>query len=629
MTPAALSNRIRHLLHKHRGNVKDDLIAGITVSLIAIPQSLAYAQLAGLPAYYGLYAALVPTVVGALVGSSKQLSTGPVAMTSLLTAASVAQLVDQGSEAYVTYVVLLALLSGVFQIAFGLMRIGVLLNFLSHPVLMGFINAAALIIGLSQLPAMLGITVVQSDHFLIDIWGALLHVDAVHMLSAAFGIGTIVMLFGFRRFAPRLPGVLVTVAALTAVSWFVGYAAEGGRVVGDVPRGLPSLSMPPLDLGASAALLPAAFVIALVSFMEAMSSAKVIAIRTRQPWDENRELIGQGLAKIASALSHSMPVSGSFSRSAMNLACNARTPMASVFSACFVLIALLLFTPLLYHLPKPVLAGIIMTAVVGLINFRALAKAWRADRDDGIAAIATFVSTLAFAPHIQNGIVAGIMLSLALLLYRLMRPRVVTLVVHADGSLTETSQAEPAQLLPGLGAIRFDGDLRFMNVSYFEDALLALESKNSDLRCILVKASAINYIDASGVEAVTNLVERFAANGLTLAFSGIKRQVRQVMDRTGLPAIVGENNIFATDREAIESLRVRLKKEPEEKPAGSDASGKESANEQSAENKPAESTPSGDKPAATPSPEGKPAGDDGPPAENRPQGGPESPATAV
>jgi SulP family sulfate permease len=624
MTPAALSNRIRHLLYKHRGNVRDDLIAGLTVSLIAIPQSLAYAQLAGLPAYYGLYAALVPTVVGALVGSSKQLSTGPVAMTSLLTAASVAQLVDQSSEAYVTYVVLLALLSGVFQIAFGLMRIGVLLNFLSHPVLMGFINAAALIIGLSQLPAMLGITVVQSDHFLIDIWGALLHVDAVHMLSAAFGIGTIILLFGFRRFAPRLPGVLVTVAALTAVSWAVGYAAEGGRVVGDVPRGLPSFSMPPLDLGASAALLPAAFVIALVSFMEAMSSAKVIAIRTRQPWDENRELIGQGLAKVASALSHSMPVSGSFSRSAMNLACNARTPMASVFSACFVLVALLLFTPLLYHLPKPVLAGIIMTAVVGLINFRALAKAWRADRDDGIAAIATFVSTLAFAPHIQNGIVAGIMLSLALLLYRLMRPRVVTLVVHADGSLTETSQAEPAQLLPGLGAIRFDGDLRFMNVSYFEDALLKLESSNSDLRCILVKASAINYIDASGVEAVTNLVERFAANGLTLAFSGIKRQVRQVMDRTGLPAIVGENNIFATDREAIESLRVRLKKEPEEKPAGNDGSGKESA-----ENKPAENTASGDKPEATASPEGKPAGDDGPPGENRPQEGPQSPATAV
>ncbi len=558
MTPAALSIRIRNFLHRHRKHLRDDLLAGVTVSLVAIPQSLAYAQLAGLPAYYGLYAALVPSVVGALVGSSKQLSTGPVAMTSLLTAASVAPLAAQGTDTYIAYVVLLALLSGLFQVGFGLLRIGVLLNFLSHPVLMGFINAAALIIGLSQLPALLGIYFAHSDHFLLDIWGALTRLDTVHFLSAAFGLGAIALLVAFRRFAPRQPGVLVTVAALTAISWLVGYAARGGAVVGEVPHGLPTFGIPTIELGASAALLPAAFVIALVSFMEAMSSAKVIAIRTRQPWDENRELIGQGLAKIASALSHSMPVSGSFSRSAMNLACNARTPLASVFTACFVLLTLLAFTSLLYHLPKPVLAGIIMMAVLGLINVGAIKKAWKADRDDGIAAIATFVATLAFAPHIQNGIVAGIIISLAMLLYRLMRPRVAALVVHADGSLTEASRNEPVRDLPGLGAIRFDGDLRFMNVSYFENALLTLEHKESDLRCILVKASGINNIDASGVEAVTNLVERFAANDLTLAFSGIKRQVRQVMDRTGLTTIVGAQNIFATDREAIESLRDRL-----------------------------------------------------------------------
>ncbi len=572
MTPAALRIRIRNLLHRNRKDLRDDLIAGITVSLVAIPQSLAYAQLAGLPAYFGLYAALIPSVVGALAGSSKQLSTGPVAMTSLLTAASVAPLVAQGTDTYVAYVVLLALLSGIFQIAFGLMRIGVLLNFLSHPVLMGFINAAALIIGLSQLPSLLGIYFAQSDHFLLDILGAFTRLQTVHLLSAAFGGGAIAMLVAFRRYAPRQPGVLITVALLTLISWLVDYAARGGSVVGDVPRGLPSLAIPTVELGALGALLPAAFVIALVSFMEAMSSAKVIAIRTRTPWNENRELIGQGLAKIASALSNSMPVSGSFSRSAMNLACNARTPLASVFSACFVLLTLLAFTSLLYHLPKPVLAGIIMMAVAGLVNVQAIKNAWKADRDDGIAAVTTFVATLAFAPHIQNGIVAGIILSLALLLYRLMRPRVAALVVHADGSLTEASRNEPTRLLPGLGAVRFDGDLRFMNVSYFEDALLGIEHRASDLRCILVKASGINNIDASGVEAVRNLVERFAANDLELAFSGIKRQVRQVMDRTGLTAIVGEENIFATDREAIESLRKRLvkKEEPEagEQPPG-------------------------------------------------------------
>src|SRR5512135_1935720 len=367
------------------GGLKDDLIAGITVSLVAIPQSLAYAQLAGVPAYYGLYAALIPTVIGALFGSSRQLSTGPVAMTSLLTAASVAPLAAHGSDAFYAYVILLALLSGLFQILFGALRVGVLLNFLSHPVLMGFINAAAIIIGLSQLPTLLGIPAKQSEHFLLDIWHVVSHIDTMHELSLGFGLSAIALLLAFKRFAPKLPGVLITVALLTWVSYGLGYANMGGRVVGDVPQGLPSISIPPLDWTASIALLPAGFVIALISFMEAMSSAKVIAIKTRQPWDENKELIGQGLAKVAAAFSHSMPVSGSFSRSALNLASEAKSGMSSVISALFVLLTLLFLTPLLFHLPKPVLAAIIMMAVIGLINFSAVRNAWRANRDDGIA----------------------------------------------------------------------------------------------------------------------------------------------------------------------------------------------------------------------------------------------------
>ncbi|MGB8516356.1 MAG: SulP family inorganic anion transporter, partial [Gallionella sp.] len=340
--------------------LKADLVAGITVSLVAIPQSLAYAQLAGVPAYYGLYAALIPTVIGALFGSSNQLSTGPVAMTSLLTAASIAPLAEHGSELFYSYAILLALLSGIFQIAFGVLRIGVLLNFLSNPVLMGFINAAAIIIGLSQLPTLLGIPAAQSEHFLLDISRVLLHIDTAHLLSLGFGISAILLLLGFKKFAPKLPGVLITVASLTWLSYAIGYADLGGRVVGLVPQGLPTLSLPPLDWHATVALLPAGFVIALISFMEAMSSCKVIAIKTRAPWDENKELIGQGLAKVAAAFSQSMPVSGSFSRSALNLASDARTPLSSIISAIFVLLTLLFFTSLLHHLPKPVLAAIIM-----------------------------------------------------------------------------------------------------------------------------------------------------------------------------------------------------------------------------------------------------------------------------
>jgi SulP family sulfate permease len=535
-------------------SLKGDLVAGITVSLVAIPQALAYAQLAGVPAYYGLYASLIPTIIGALFGSSRQLSTGPVAMTSLLTAASVAPLAAHGTEMFYAYVILLALVSGLFQIAFGVLRMGVLLNFLSHPVLMGFINAAALIISLSQLPTLLGIPAQQSSHFLLDTWGVLNQAGSLHPMSLGFGATAIALLLAFKKFAPRLPGVLITVVLLTWASYALNFAEIGGHVVGGIPKGLPSLSVPPLDWRATVALLPAGFVIALISFMEAMSSAKVIAIKTRQPWDQNQELIGQGLAKVAAAFCHSMPVSGSFSRSALNLASNARSGLASVISALFVLLALLFFTPLLYHLPKPVLAAIIMVAVLGLVNFKNFSHAWHANRDDGVASVITFFATLAFAPNIQNGIVTGILLSLSLLLYRMMRPHIAILGMHHDATLRDAQRHDLPPMHPQLSALRFDGALRFVNVSYFEDALLKLERENPAVKQILIKSSGINYLDASGVDMLANLVTRFRDNGITLNFSGFKKQVQEVLDHTGLTEQIGREHIFSKDADALEYL---------------------------------------------------------------------------
>jgi SulP family sulfate permease len=542
-----------------RQGLRKDLIAGITVSLVAVPQSLAYAQLAGVPAYYGLYAAFIPCIVGAVFGSSQQLSTGPVAMTSLLTAASVAPLALRGTDAFYEDVILLALISGILQVGFGLLRAGVLLNFLSFPVLMGFINAAALIIGLSQLPTLLGVPSRQSEHFLADTWQVVAHIDATHAISLAFGLSAIAALVAFRRWAPRFPGVLLTVAAMTSVSGWIGYAQMGGRVVGAVPRGLPTIWIPSAAWSTVVALLPAGFVIAVISFMEAMSSAKVIAIRTRSPWDENRELVGQGLAKLAAAFAHSMPVSGSFSRSALNLAADAHSWVASVVSACAVLLTLLFMNTLLYDLPKPVLAAIIMMAVVGLINFRALGSAWRTQRDDGIAAVVTFVSTLAFAPNIQNGIVVGIMLSLGLLLYRMMRPRVAVLGRHPDGTLRDARRFGLPPLHPQLGAIRFDGSLHFINASFFEDALLKVEREDRELRCILVTCGGINDVDATGAGVIGNLVDRFRANGVELALSGLKKQTLDVLERSGVADRIGRHNIFATDDCALEELLCRLR----------------------------------------------------------------------
>ena len=537
---------------------KLDLIAGITVSLVAIPQSLAYARLAGVPAYWGLYAALIPTIVGALFGSSRQLSTGPVAMTSLLTAASVAPLAAADTQSFYSCVILLALLSGLFQILMGAFRLGAILNFLSHPVLMGFINAAALIIGLAQLPTLLRIKAPQSSHFLLDILRVIQHIGSMHALSLAFGVTAIAMIVVLKKFAPRLPGVLITVAVLTLTSYYIGFAHIGGEVVGAIPKGLPSFSIPALDLQKAMALTPAAFIIALVSFMEAMSSSKVISNNTGLPWDENKELVGQGLAKLAAAFCHSLPVSGSFSRSALNLASNARTGLSSVISAICVLITLLFLTPLLYHLPKPVLAAIIMVAVVGLINFRVIVHAWRVSRDDGIASVVTFAATLAFSPSIQNGILVGIGLSLGLMLYRMMRPRITRLGVNGDGTLGDAKRHDLPALHHRLGAIRFDGALRFINVSEFEKALLEMQRSNPEINTILISCAGINDIDASGVDMLSKLIVRFSSKDVCLCFSGFKEHVQDVIEKSGLKDLIGAGNLFNTDFSAVMELRNRL-----------------------------------------------------------------------
>ena len=448
---------------------RDDAVAGVTVALVAVPQALAYAQLAGVPPQYGLYAAFIPSIVGVLFGSSAILSTGPVAMTSLLTAASVSALVPQGTEQFYAYVTLLALLSGLFQLGFGLARAGLLLSLVSHPVLMGFINAAALIIAMAQLPGLLGIASTPSERLLVDTWNVLERIGTLHGMSLGFGIMAIAMFVAFRKFTPRLPGMLMTVGILIGVSHVVGFADRGGSVVGSIPAGFPGVGVPALGWSTTAALVPAAFVIALISFMEAASSCKLIAIKTRVRWDENQELIGQGLAKIAAAFCQSIPVSGSFSRSALNLAFNARTGVSSLVSAACVLVTLLFFTPLLFDLPRPVLAAAIMLAVVGLIDVTVFRRAWLVSREDGVAAIATFVATLVFAPNIQNGLLTGIIVSLAAYLYGRMRPRVEVIGVPANGSIGQRGG-------PGHVAL--------------EDRSLALRCCTVFRECLLFRASS-------------------------------------------------------------------------------------------------------------------------------------------
>ncbi len=666
--------------------VRADFIAGLTVALVLVPQSMAYAQLAGLPPYYGLYAAFLPVMIAALWGSSNQLGTGPVAVASLLTASSLTPLASPGSEQFVVLAVMLALMVGIVQLALGVFKLGVIVNFLSHPVIVGFTNAAAMIIGLSQVNKLIGVPMGRSEHFIEDIWGVARQVGDTHWPTLAMGIVAIAIMWVIRKKAPKLPGVLIAVAVTTTASWLIGFerndtasveqimepeaktllaeyartdsrigelngdiaaksadlkklhvdkgelshdaitlnyeiellrlqlkdredenrrrnralrsmvfekvslgdtpqyfalgkvpagqASEGhrwriaragadklklvggGEVVGKVPEGLPPVALPKISWDMFGSLLSAAIVISLVGFMEAISIAKAIAAKTKQKIDPNQELIGQGLANIIGSFNQSFPVSGSFSRSAVNINAGAKTGMSSVFTGLFVLLTLLFLTPLLYHLPQAVLAAVIIMAVIGLINFGAIKHAWEANKHDGIAAMVTFVATLAFAPHLDSGIMVGAGLAIGLYLYRTMSPRVAILGRFPDGTLRDAKVNNlPASDV--VTAVRFDGRLYFANVAYFEDAILEAVAANPKAKYLLVVADGINEMDASGEEVMHHIVERLRGNGVTVVFSGLKKQVIDVMRATGLFDIVTQANIFATADQALAAVYSR------------------------------------------------------------------------
>ena len=538
--------------------IRADLIAGVTVALVLIPQSMAYAQLAGLPAYYGLYAAFLPGIVAALWGSSKQLATGPVAVVSLLTASALAPFAKVGSPEFVALAIMMALLVGLVQLALGLFRLGVVVNFLSHPVIVGFTNAAALIIGLSQLNKIFGVSMPRTESFVNDIWMVLQQVGDTHIPTLVMGVVAFAIMWGMKKYVPKLPGVLVAVALAIVASWAVGFAEHGGKVVGEIPSGLPSLAIPQINFDAATELIASAVIISLVGFMEAISIAKAMAAKTKDRVDPNEELIGQGLANIVGSLSQAYPASGSFSRSAVNLNAGARTGMSSVFTGIVVLITLLFLTPLLYHLPQSVLAAVIMMAVIGLVNFGAIKHSWKANKHDGIASVVTFVATLAFAPHLDNGILAGAGLAIGLFLYRTMKPRVARLGRYQDGTLRDLRVHPSLPTDERIALVRFDGQLYFANVSVFEDAILAAVADQPRTKYVLVVADGINELDASGEEVLHHLFDRLASTGITMVMSGLRRQVIQVMERTNLWERIGKDNFFATEDMALDAIYERL-----------------------------------------------------------------------
>lgn len=522
--------------------------AGLTVALMVIPQGVAYAALAGMPLVTGIYAALLPALVAVLFSSSARLSVGPTALTSLLVGASLAPLAIPGSREWVALAVWLTLLSGAMQLALGAGRFGWLLRLVNSPVLMGFTQGAAVLITLSQLPALLGFTG--------RTFAQLLHGPAPDWLAAGFGLGGMAALWLGKRAVPRFPTTMALVAASALISAAIGYALGGGAVIGALPSGLPSLYWPgALSWNELGALLLPASLITLVSFLETASSAKVDNARAGKLWNENQDLIGQGLAKIASGLTGSFPTSSSFSRSAITLYAGAKTQWATLFSVAVVAAALLWAMPLLYHVPQAVLAAIVATATIGLLRPSAFMALWRVSRIEATIALATFALTIATAPSIYWGVLGGLLAALAHYMYRHLHPRIIEVGLHPDGSLRDRHLWQLPPLAPDLYALRMDAELDFASASTLERAITVALAERPGLADVCLFAQPINRVDVTGAEVFGSIRRLLENQGVRLHVSGLKLPAQQVLERAGLLAPGPLLFCYRTDTEALAALQ--------------------------------------------------------------------------
>ncbi len=561
MTLAQLLTRLRYMLIptfdqlselKDKETLKVDILAGVTVALVLVPQSMAYAQLAGLPPHYGLYASFLPPMIAAVFGSSRQLATGPVAVVSLMTAASLEPLATAGSEGFLIYATLLAILIGLFQVTLGVLRLGVLVDFLSHPVVVGFTGAGAIIIGTSQISKLFGVTAEKAERHYETVYNVIQAAMAdTHWPTLLIAILSIGIMVGFKKYKPTWPSVLIAVVVTTIISKVSGFSGNGGAIVGDIPKGLPGITIPEIDLEIFLHLITSAIIISLIGFMEAISIAKAMAARTRQRLDANQELFGQGLSNIVSGLFSGYAVSGSFSRSAVNINAGARTGFSSLVTGTVVGITLLFLTPLLYHLPQATLAAIIIMAVVGLIRIEPIKHAWKVEKHDGIVAVITFALTLIMAPHLDKGIMVGVFLSMALFIYRTMRPRFAIVSRFHDGTFRDLKVHPELSTCNQIVIIRFYMSLYYANAGYFETKVLQVFADHQDVKYIILDAEGINMLDSTGEMVLTQLSERLKAAGVTIIVARMKRQFVKSWRKSGAIKSLDGKRFFSRIRFAL------------------------------------------------------------------------------
>ena len=518
---------------------RQEWTAGFSVALLMVPQSVAYAALAGMPLVTGLYAALLPALVGVMWGGSTRLSIGPSALTCVLISASLTGLAQPSSAQWVNLAIWLALLAGTLQLLMGVLRYGWLLNLISSPVIMGFTQAAGLLIMASQLPALTG-------------WQT---GGSFQWTDVGFGAASLAALFLAKKWAPKSPSIMLVVAASAAVSYAMGYAANGGAVIGALPASLPSLGLPQLlTLEELMFLAGPAVLIALVSFLEAASCAKTENQKEGTVWQENQDLMGQGLAKIVSGLSGSFATSTSFSRSAINLASGAKTGWAVVGTTSFVLLAVFA-SPALFHVPRAVLAAVVILAVSSLIQPMAFVKLWRIARIEAMTAGMTFGITLLSTPRIYWGVLAGVLLGLSHFLYTRLHPRIIEVGLHEDGSLRDRHLWHLPPLAANVFAIRMDAELDFAAASSFEKYITEKLSDQTQIQHVCLFAQSINRIDATGVETLQQLRHYLKRRGIQLHISGIKLPVENALKLAGELGLESHVILYRTDIEALHALR--------------------------------------------------------------------------
>jgi SulP family sulfate permease len=549
-----------------RQSFTNDLTAAIIVTIMLIPQSLAYAMLAGLPPQMGLYASILPITLYAVFGTSRSLAVGPVAVVSLLTAASISRIATPGSDDYIVAAIALAFLSGVLLVAMGVFRLGFMANFLSHPVIAGFITASGLIIAASQLKAILGIS--AEGHNLVQLAESLwAHRQDINWITALIGSLTTAFLFWVRKgLLPLLlalglsepvakimakAGPVAAIVATTALVWLLDLQSYGVKIVGSVPQGLPPLTMPKFSLDLWSSLLTSAILISVIGFVESISVAQTLAAKKRQRIDPDQELIGLGAANIGASFTSGFPVTGGFSRSVVNYDAGAETPAAGAYTAGGLIFASVFLTPLIFFLPRATLAATIIVAVLSLVDFKILGKAWRYSKADFTAVTTTMAITLVVG--VEVGVITGVLVSILIHLYKSSRPHIATVGQVPNSEHYRNILRYDVITQPHILSIRVDESLYFANARFLEDHLFARATQQPQLRHVVLMCSAINDIDMSALDSLEAVNARLRDMGVSFHLSEVKGPV---MDRlTGtefLAQLTGD--IFLSQKRAIDQL---------------------------------------------------------------------------